>query len=57
MQKIGIKREIDNLGRILIPKEMRKLFKLEKEVELIVTEDGVLIRNPEFILVKREEFV
>ena len=53
MQKIGVKREVDKLGRICIPKEMRKLFALENEVELQMTKEGVLIRNPEYIVVKR----
>ena len=34
MEMVGIKKEIDRLGRICIPKEMRRLFKLENEVEL-----------------------
>lgn len=34
---IGINKEIDKLGRIVIPKEMRKLLQLENEVELIMT--------------------
>ena len=32
METIGIKKEIDKLGRICIPKEMRRLFDLENEV-------------------------
>ena len=56
MKSAGIKKEIDKLGRICIPKEMRKLFNLESEVELQVTTEGVLIKNPEFILVKKEDF-
>ena len=55
MEKIGIRREIDKMGRICIPIEMRKLFKLENEVEIQMTNEGVLIKNPEYILVKREE--
>ena len=54
MNKVGVKKELDKLGRICIPKEMRKLFKLENEVELQVTEEGILIKNPEYILVKKE---
>ena len=53
--EIGIKKEIDRLGRIVIPKEMRSLFSFENEVELIVTENGVLIKNPEYKLVRIEE--
>ncbi len=54
MQKIGIKKEIDNLGRLHIPKEIRELFRLEGEVELIVTRDGLLIKNADYILVKKQ---
>ncbi len=54
MNKIGIVRKFDNLGRIVIPKEMRDRYKLNKEVEIIATEEGVLIRNSEYILVKKE---
>ena len=32
MKNIGVKKEIDKLGRICIPKEMRNLFKLYGEV-------------------------
>ena len=52
----GTEREIDKLGRICIPKEMRKLFNLENEVELLLTKDGILLKNPEYILVKKEEY-
>ena len=55
MEKIGIKKEIDKLGRICIPKEMRSLFRLENEVGLQITKDGILLKNPEYILVKKEE--
>ncbi len=30
--KIGVIREFDKLGRLVIPKEMRVLFNFEKEV-------------------------
>ena len=56
MEKVGIVKEIDKLGRICIPKEMRRLFKLESDVELQVTKEGILIKNPEYILVKKEEY-
>ena len=54
MSKVGIKREIDNTGRLCVPKEMRDLFNLQGEVELLVTEMGILIRKPEYVLVKIE---
>ena len=56
METIGIVKEIDKLGRICIPKEMRKLFGIENEVELKVTKDGILITNPEYVLVRKEEY-
>ena len=54
MEKVGVKKEIDKLGRRCIPKEMRKLFNLENEVEIQVIKEGILIKNPEYILVKKE---
>ena len=51
--KVGIIKEIDKLGRIVIPKEFRERFGMEKEVEILVTEEGVLIRNSEYILVRK----
>ena len=55
MGNVGVKKEIDKLGRICIPKEMRKLFALENEVELQITKEGILIKNPEYILVKIDD--
>ena len=46
MNKIGITKKIDSLGRLVIPKEMRILFDLTKEAELIITSEGILIRAP-----------
>ena len=51
---IGIIKEVDKLGRIVIPKEFRERFNLGKEVEIVVTSNGILIRNPEFVLVRKE---
>ncbi len=55
MDKIGIVKEIDGLGRLVIPKELRERFGLGKAVELIATKDGVLIKNPELVLVRVED--
>ena len=55
MDEIGIKKEIDKLGRIVIPKEMRALFNLQNEVELQITKEGILLKNPEYILVKKRK--
>ena len=55
MEKIGIKKKVDKLGRISIPVEIRRLFNFESEVELQITKEGVLIKNPEYIFVKKDE--
>ena len=54
MIKIGIIKGFDKLGRIVIPKELRERFALDNQIEIIATKDGVLLRNPEYILIKRE---
>ena len=54
MKRIGMIRELDNLGRLVIPKEMRKMFRLEKEVEMVITEEGILLRSPKYVLVERK---
>ena len=50
---IGIIKNIDSLGRIVIPKEFRKRLLLTDNVELILTDEGIFIRNPEYLLVNR----
>ena len=52
---VGIEKEIDALGRIVIPKEIRERFSIDGRVELVLTEEGVLIRSPKYKLVTREE--
>ncbi|MBO5373987.1 MAG: hypothetical protein J6A54_00880 [Clostridia bacterium] len=54
MKRIGMIRGLDNLGRLVIPKEMRKMFRLEKEVEMVITEEGILLRSPKYVLVERK---
>ena len=54
MEQVGIRKELDRLGRIVIPKEMRVLFNLEQEVELVVTKDGILVRAPQYHLIKKQ---
>ena len=55
LENIGILKEIDSLGRICIPKEIRERLALNKKVELSITQDGLLIKNPEYTLVKNEK--
>ena len=50
--KIGIIKEIDSVGRIVIPKELRERYALNDKVEIIATEEVVLIKNQEYFLTK-----
>ena len=52
--KVGIIKEIDALGRIVIPKEFRERLKLDKSVDVVLTQDGVLIRNSKYELTKKK---
>lgn len=52
---VGIIKGFDKLGRIVIPKELRERYSLSDSVEIIATTDGVLLKNPEYILIKKEE--
>jgi bifunctional DNA-binding transcriptional regulator/antitoxin component of YhaV-PrlF toxin-antitoxin module len=52
---LGIIKELDKLGRLVIPKEMRDLFLLNEYVEIVITNEIILIRNPKYVLVKREK--
>ena len=55
MGKIGVIKEFDKLGRIVIPKELRERYGFDSEVEIIATESGVLLQNPQYVLTKKEE--
>lgn len=48
MTQIGIVRKIDSLGRVTLPKELRRVFKLSKddEIEILATDEGILLRVP-----------
>jgi len=54
-KKVGIIKEIDSLGRIVIPKELRQRFNLVGEVEVLATEYGVLLRNSQYELIKKNK--
>lgn len=54
MKKIGIIKELDKLGRLVIPRDLRERYNLSDNVEIIATEEGVLVRNPEYVLIKIE---
>lgn len=43
----GIKRNLDNLGRIVIPKEFRESlkFNIKEELEIYLLQDGIFIKK------------
>ncbi|MBQ8388075.1 MAG: hypothetical protein IJX46_04040 [Clostridia bacterium] len=51
---VGIIKEVDSLGRIVLPKELRERFGIINNVEIVATEFGLLLRSPEYKLVKIE---
>ena len=54
MERIGVIKEIDSLGRLQIPKDIRKSLGLGNQVELVVTKDGLLIKSVGYKLIKVE---
>ena len=55
MKEFGIIRCIDKLGRLVIPKELRNLYMLNEEAEIIPCEEGLLLRNPKHIIELKEK--
>ncbi len=49
---VGIIKEINNVGGIVIPKDIRERFGLTESVEIILISSGILLRNPEYKLIK-----
>ena len=45
--EFAVLKVIDNLGRLAVPVEMRRYygFELNEELQLVPTEDGILIRK------------
>ena len=50
MDQIGVIKEIDRLGRIVIPKDLRDRYQFENKGEVVATKEGILIKNPEYRL-------
>lgn len=46
-ETIGIRRNIDNLGRVVIPKELRKTLNIKDNdtLEIFATQNGIFIRK------------
>ena len=57
MNEVGIIKEFDKLGRIVIPKELRERYSFEEGVEIIATKDGVLLKSPKYFLTKKEDII
>lgn len=47
MKTTGITRPLDKLGRIVIPKELRKIFDLNEkdEIEIFVENDAIILKK------------
>ena len=57
MDNIGIIKEFDKLGRIVIPKDLRDRYGINEKVEIIATKEGVLLKSPEYFLIKKNDNV
>lgn len=46
---LGIQKKIDKLGRIVLPKEIRKIYHIKNGdyVEILPTENGILLKKVE----------
>ena len=55
MKTVGIIKEPDKLGRIVIPKEFRERYGFEEHIEIVATEQGLILRNPEYKLTRIEK--
>ncbi len=55
MDQVGILKEIDKLGRIVIPMEFRRRYGFGDQIELVATKEGVLIKNAEYVLVHKDQ--
>ena len=56
MTNIGLVRKVDSLGRVTLPKELRRVFCLDKDsqIEILATDQGILLRVPN-IEIKRTD--
>ncbi len=49
MRNTGIVRNLDNLGRIVIPKEMRRVLDIQEKdpIEILIMDDNIVLRKYE----------
>ena len=55
MDKIGLVKEFDKLGRIVIPKELRGRYGLTVSVEIVATKEGILLKSQDYVLVEKKK--
>ena len=55
MDKIGIFKVFDKLGRIVIPKELRERYGLTESVEIVATKEGILLKSQDYVLVEKKK--
>ena len=57
MHIIGIPRKVDTLGRIVIPKELREIYHIDKNSTLFIcsTPEGILLKTQKYKLVETYE--
>lgn len=55
MDKIGLVKEFDKLGRIVIPKELRERYGLTVSVEIVATKEGILLKSQDYVLVEKKK--
>lgn len=55
MEMIGQVKYIDKLGRMVIPKEMRRFYNISNEspVEVFLTSEGILLRPLNFEIIRK----
>ena len=55
MDKIGLVKEFDKLGRIVIPKKLRERYGLTVSVEIVATKEGILLKSQDYVLVEKKK--
>ncbi|MDR1409834.1 MAG: AbrB/MazE/SpoVT family DNA-binding domain-containing protein [Oscillospiraceae bacterium] len=60
MKSLGIVRKLDEVGRIVLPKELRRLFQIENNddaVEIFTEEDRIVLRkyHPTCVFCRNED--
>lgn len=61
MRAVGIVRKVDNLGRVVVPKEIRKAFEMDNNdlVEIYTDKDSVILKKycPECVFCGKVDYV